>query len=44
MSDQANTEVLGGLEEGDMIMGVFIDKEGMDAAGLDEQQFSRFGP
>ena len=38
ISDQANVEVLGGLEEWDVIMGVFIDKEGMDAAGLNEEQ------
>ena len=38
ISDQANTEVLWGLEEGDVIMGVFIDKEGMDSAGLNEEK------
>jgi len=38
ISDQANTEILWGLEEGDVIMGVFIDKEGMEAAGLGEGQ------
>jgi hypothetical protein len=26
------------LEEGDVIVGVFIDREGMDAAGLNEEQ------
>jgi len=31
------------LEEGDMIMGVFMDKEGMEAAGLYDQQTPRFG-
>jgi len=37
ISDQANTEILWGLEEGDVIMGVFIDKEWMDAAGLNDE-------
>ncbi|MDR2541001.1 MAG: hypothetical protein LBD11_04400 [Candidatus Peribacteria bacterium] len=36
ISDEANTEILSGLSEGDVIMGVFIDKEGMDAAGLND--------
>jgi hypothetical protein len=38
ISDQANTQILSGLKEGDTIMGVFIDKEGMDAAGLNEKE------
>ncbi|MDR3168677.1 MAG: efflux RND transporter periplasmic adaptor subunit [Candidatus Peribacteria bacterium] len=36
LSDQANTEILTGLVKGDMIMGVFIDKEGMDVAGVND--------
>jgi multidrug efflux pump subunit AcrA (membrane-fusion protein) len=37
LSDQANTEILSGLVEGDIIMGVFIDKEGMDVAGVNDE-------
>lgn len=37
ISDQANTEVISGLSLEDTIMGVFIDKEGMDVAGLNEK-------
>jgi multidrug efflux pump subunit AcrA (membrane-fusion protein) len=43
ISNQTHTQVLSGLSEGDMIMGVFIDKEGIEAAGLDEEQPSLFG-
>lgn len=38
ISDQANTEIVSWLEEGDIIMGVFIDKEGIEAAGLNEEK------
>lgn len=39
MSDQANTEIISWLSLWDIIMGVFIDKEGMDAAGLGDDQW-----
>jgi hypothetical protein len=38
ISDQANTEILSGIAVGDTIMGVFIDKEGIEVAGLNEKQ------
>ncbi|MDD2536894.1 MAG: HlyD family efflux transporter periplasmic adaptor subunit [Candidatus Absconditabacteria bacterium] len=38
ISDMANTEVLSGLEEGDIIMGVYLDKEGMAAAGIGDYE------
>ena len=37
ISDMANTEILGGLEEWDVIMWVFVDKDGMEAIGITDE-------